>query len=139
MIEILLFCLVAVTITAIVRHNVRIQAARDQMAARQTFEHIAVPILVTSNFPDDPTVHLRAQAWREKLRAAGNRYSETLPVVAYPFSLGANGEGGLNTWRTYQCNVALKFSQMLHEWDEKIALENPALSNQFIFNQRSSK
>lgn len=137
--EILILAIALVSVALIIRHNARVQAARDQMAARQTYEHIAVPILVVSEFPEDDSVHLRAQAWREKLRAAGNRYAETLPIVPYPFALGADQKcAALTTWRTYQINAGLKFAAMLAEWDAKIAAENPAMASAYIFNQRNA-
>lgn len=120
----------------LIKYNKDKQAERDAAAAAQTFAHIACPILVTSNFPDDPTVTMRAEAWRQKLRAAGNPYSERLPIVAYPFHLGANGEGGINTWRTYQCNAQLRFGQMLRDWDAEMMRENDPLFNQHILNQK---
>lgn len=123
----------------IIRHVNRIQADRDALATMQTYEHISGPILVTSNFPDDPTVNARAQAWREKLRASGNKYSETLPVVAYPFALGADPKlGTLITWRQYQSNAVLKYQALLIEWDEKQRAENPGLYNGNILNQSSN-
>lgn len=136
--EILILVIALSTAVLLVRHNARIQASRDALAAQQTFEHIACPILVTSNFPDDPTVLQRAAAWREKLRASGNRYSETLPIIPYPFALGADGDGMMTTWRTYQANAVLKFADMLRQWDAQIARENEALHQQFILNQRAN-
>ncbi len=127
------------TAVFVIRYNGRIQARRDAMAAQQTYEHIAGPILVTSDFPEDPTVNQRAQAWREKLRAAGNKYSETIPVVSYPFALGASeGTGALRTWLTYRENCLLKEAKMHSDWSAKMAKENEAMFLGNILNQQSN-
>lgn len=132
----LLFATFATAAVLILRHNARVQRARDMLAKMQTYEHVSSPILVTSNFPDDPTVEQRALAWRENLRAARNKYSEVLPIVPYPFALGADPKlGALITWRQYQINAALRFQQELAVWDERIAKENPAMNSQHIFSQ----
>lgn len=136
--EILLFLIALTGIVLAIRHNARIQARRDALATQQTYEHIAGPILVTSDFPDDPTVNQRAQAWRDKLRAAGNKYSETLPIVPYPFALGASeGTGSLRTWLTYRENCLLKEHGLIAEWRAKMAKENEALFVGNILNQQS--
>lgn len=134
----ILFFVIAITLAAAaIRHNARKQAERDALATRQTYEHIAAPILVTSDFPDDPTVMQRAQAWREKLRAAGNRYSETLPIVPYPFALGASEQtGALRTWLTYRQNCLLKESALIAEWEQKMQKENNPLYSGHILNQK---
>ncbi len=136
----ILFLVVAITTAVLVfRHNGRIQARRDALAAQQTYEHIAGPILVTSDFPDDDTVKMRAQAWRDKLRAAGNKYSEVLPIVPYPFALGASeNTGALRTWLTYRENCVLKETAMIAEWRAKMAKENEALFTGHILNQQSN-
>ena len=132
----LLLTICLITAAALLRHNARVQAARDAMAAAQTYEHIACPILITSDFPDDPTVMQRAQAWREKLRAAGNKYSEVLPITPYPFALGASEEtGALRTWITYRRNCLLKEAEMIREWESKIQRENALLFNGHIIQQ----
>ena len=132
------FILVAALLSVLIyaRHEIRMrQMARDQLAARQTYEHISVPILVTSNFPDDPTVYQRTEAWRQNLRAAGNKYSEILPIVAYPFALGASN-GSLSTWRTYALNCRQKEIELVEEWDKRIEAENNPLYNGHILNQQ---
>ena len=134
--EIVLLAIALTTAGLLLRHNARIQAARDALAARQTYEHVACPILVTSDFPDDTTVLQRAQAWREKLRAAGNKYSEVLPVVPYPFALGASEQTGtLRTWLTYRRNCILKELEVIREWEAKMQRENEAMFNGHILNQ----
>lgn len=136
--EILLLVIAITTAVLAIRHNNRIQARRDALATMQTYEHIAGPILVTSDFPDDPTVNQRAQAWRDKLRAAGNKYSEVLPIVPYPFALGASeGTGSLRTWLTYRENCLLKEHGLIAEWRAKMAKENEALFAGHILNQQS--
>ena len=133
--EILLLA-IALTVGLLLRHNRRIQAARDALAARQTYEHIACPILVTSDFPDDPTVMRRANEWREKLRASGNKYAETLPVLPHPFALGASEQtGSLRTWTTYRRNCLLKEQEIIAEWETRIARENATLFNGHILQQ----
>lgn len=134
--EILLLAIALTTAGLLLRHNARIQAARDALAARQTYEHIACPILVVSDFPDDPTVNQRAQAWREKLRASGNKYAEALPVVPYPFALGASEQtGALRTWTTYRRNCLLKEQEIIAEWETRIARENASLYNGHVLHQ----
>lgn len=137
--EFLFFALAAVLValTLLIRHNTRVQKERDARAALQTYEHVCSPILVTSNFPEDETVYLRAEAWRQKLRAAGNRYSETLPIVPYPFALGASGAtGSLRTWLTYQENCILKSQELLAEWRTRMAKENDPLFVGHILQQK---
>lgn len=134
----LLFAIIILTAVLILRHNARVQSQRDALAARQTYEHIACPILVTSDFPDDPTVNARAEAWRGKLRAAGNKYSETLPIIPYPFALGASPDGGiLTTWYTYRANCILKEVAERKAWEERIAKENAPLFNNHILGQKN--
>lgn len=136
--QILFFAIILLTAVLILRHNARVQSQRDALAARQTYEHIACPILVTSDFPDDPTVNARAEAWRGKLRAAGNKYSETLPIIPYPFALGASpGNGILGTWSTYRINCILKEQAIRAEWEERIAKENSPLFNGHILGQKN--
>lgn len=136
--EILLLAIALTTAGVLLRHNARIQAARDALAASQTYEHVVCPILVCSNFPDDPTVNQRAQAWREKLRAAGNKYAEILPIVAYPYALGAAPQtGGLRTWNTYRENCLLKEAALRDEWFKRMSTENNALFSAHILNQQS--
>lgn len=137
--EILILLIIATTAYLVLKHNARVQAARDAMAARQTYEHIVCPILVTSDFPDDPTVQLRAIAWQEKLRAAGNKYSETLPIVPYPFALGASANtGSLGTWLTYRRNCILKEQELIREWEAKMMRENDPLFVGHILQQQQS-
>lgn len=134
--QILLLAIILLSVALIIRLNARVQAQRDALAARQTYEHIACPILVTSDFPDDPTVNARAEAWRGKLRAAGNKYSETLPIIPYPFALGASpGNNILGTWSTYRANCILKEQAVRAEWEERIAKENSPLFNGHILGQ----
>jgi hypothetical protein len=126
-----------IALTLVIRNANRLQKERDAAAARQTYEHIACPILVSSDFPDDPTVNMRAFAWREKLRAAGNKYSETLPIVAYPYALGASPELGiLTTWRQYRQNCLLKEKQLFEEWEQEQIRKNQNLFEQAIAGQR---
>lgn len=134
----ILFFVIAITLAAAaIRHNARRQAERDALATRQTYEHVTAPIMVTSDFPDDPTVMQRAQAWREKLRAAGNRYSETLPIVPYPFALGASASvGSLGTWLTYRRNCLLKEAALIAEWEQKMMKENDPLFVGNILHQQ---
>lgn len=134
--EILILAIALITAGLLLRHNARIQAARDALAARQTYEHIACPILVTSDFPDDPTVMSRANEWREKLRASGNKYAESLPIVPYPFALGASEQtGALRTWTTYRRNCLLKEQDIIAEWESRIARENAPLYNGHVLHQ----
>jgi len=136
--EILILAIALITAGLLLRHNRRIQAARDARAASQTYEHIVCPILVTSDFPDDDSVHSRAQEWREKLRNAGNKYAEALPIVAYPYALGASPEtGGLRTWNTYRENCILKETAIRDEWFKRMATENGPLFSAHILNQQS--
>lgn len=135
--EVLGIVLIIITAAVIVRHNNRLQSQRDATAARQTYEHVICPVLVTSDFPDDPTVNQRAEAWRQKLRAAGNKYSETLPIVAYPFALGASASvGSLGTWLTYRRNCILKEQALIAEWEAKMAKENDPLFVGHILQQQ---
>lgn len=137
--QILFFAIIPLSVAFIRRHNARVQAQRDALATRQTYEHIACPILVTSNFPDDPTVNARAEAWRVKLRAAGNKYSESLPIIPYPFALGASpGNGILGSWSTYRANCILKEQAIRAEWEERIAKENSPLFNGHILGQSNN-
>lgn len=136
--EFLLLTIALITAGVLLRHNRRIQEARDALAARQTYEHIACPILVCSDCPDDDSVNKRAQEWREKLRASGNKYAEVLPIVAYPYALGASPEtGGLRTWNTYRENCLLKEQAIRDEWFRRMATENNALFSAHILNQQS--
>lgn len=135
--EILFFAIAAVVVFGAIRHNTRLQKQRDALAALQTYEHISCPVLVASDFPDDQTVYMRAQAWREKLRAAGNKYAESLPVVPYPFALGASeNTGTLRTWLTYRENCLLKEQALLVEWRSKMAKENDPLFVGHILQQK---
>ena len=134
--EILLIAVALITAGVLLRHNARIQATRDALAALQTYEHVACPILVCSDCPDDPTVNARAQAWREKLRAAGNKYAEILPIVAYPYALGASDQtGSLRTWTTYRRNCLLKEAELIREWEAKMMKENDPLFQGFVLQQ----
>lgn len=131
--------IMAITAALVVRHVNRLQAQRDATAARQTYEHISCPILITSDFPDDPTVHQRAEAWRQKLRAAGNKYSEALPIVPYPFALGASDKvGSLGTWLTYRRNCLLKEAALISEWESKMQKENDPLFVGHILHQSAN-
>lgn len=128
---------IAMGVTLLIRHNDRLQKRRDADAARQTYEHITGPILVTSDFPDDSTVMQRAEAWRQKLRAAGNPYSEVMPIVPYPFALGASETtGALRTWLTYRHNCLLKEQALIAEWEQKMQKENNPLYSGHILNQK---
>lgn len=134
--EIFFLAVALITAGVLLRHNRRIQEARDALAASQTYEHIACPVLVCSNFPDDPTVNQRAIEWREKLRASGNKYAESIPVLPYPFALGASEQTGtMRTWTTYRRNCILKEAELIREWESKIQRENEALFSGHILQQ----
>lgn len=131
------FAIIVTAVIWIARYVKQLQDDRDRESTRQTYEHIACPILVCSEYPEDDTVQMRAQAWRDKLRAAGNRYSETLPVVAYPFVVGASQHLGiLTTWRQYRANCLAKEQQLFLEFEQEQAKKNQPLYEQFIAGQK---
>lgn len=119
------------------RHINRIQADRDRTATAQTWEHIDCPMMITSNYPGDPTVRQRAEHARQTLQAAGNRYWSEL-VIEYPFTVGADPKlGYLAKWSTYRYNCLQKEQMAILEWNAKQQAENPALFNGHILGQQS--
>lgn len=127
---------VLITLFLLVRNAARLQRDRDAKAAAMVFEHIACPIIVTSNHPADNTVAQRAFEWKQALLKAGNKYAEQIPVIEYPFQLARQELGIIATWEQYRAACLQKEQTAFQEWATKMQRQNEALHGQFILGQK---
>lgn len=103
----LVFILVwAITVYVLIQH---IRAKRHEALDMNYAATISMPVLVTSNFARDKTVHQRAERWRADLKASGNRWADTIPIVVIPFrgvpelrgKIGAKATEASKAFRTF--------------------------------------
>lgn len=127
LISLFLVVLFAVIAFYVINHAER---KRQLVAVLQMYQHHNCPVLVTSNYPGDTTVHERAQTWRTMLRETGNKWylAGKIAVVEFPYNAAFSG-GSLYgyTWAEYVLQAAQEQHRLIMAFQQENAGVDPLI------------